>query len=63
MWKMFTCPADVCECVNKSEAQRKGNKRITKKIFSVFHQHARAKYPIAFQSKTIAGMGSLVFRY
>lgn len=53
MWKMFTCPADVCECVNKPEAQRKENKRITKKIFSVFHQHAKPKCPILSKAKQL----------
>lgn len=41
--EVFNCPVGVCECVNKLEVQRKGNRRITKKVFVVFHQCARPK--------------------
>lgn len=52
-WELFTCPVDVCKCVNVPEAQRKGNKRITEKIFNVFHQSAWPKCPFLSEGKPL----------
>lgn len=43
--KSLLCPAEVCECLNRWETQIKGNKRITKEMWNVFHEEAKATCP------------------